>query len=113
MAALDSFKQMRDELAAGAEQKEMLLTFKGKGLKLNSAEDADSNLKSLSSFLFFLHQFPIFISAKEAIKQISMATTISALELTGNTVGSEAAGAIAECLAKRTEMKVKSVFDPI
>ncbi|XP_039917521.1 ran GTPase-activating protein 1 isoform X2 [Hirundo rustica] len=58
------------------------LSFKGQGLKLNTAEDA-----------------------KEVIKQIEEFDGLEALRLEGNTVGVEAAKVIAKALEKKSELK--------
>eukprot|EP00072_Mus_musculus_P062388 XP_011243826.1 PREDICTED: ran GTPase-activating protein 1 isoform X2 [Mus musculus] len=58
------------------------LSFKGKGLKLNTAEDA-----------------------KDVIKEIEEFDGLEALRLEGNTVGVEAARVIAKALEKKSELK--------
>jgi len=51
-------------------------------------------------------QWIICISAKEIVDAIIAAESVESLRLEGNTIGIEAAGAIAKALEKRPEFKV-------
>lgn len=52
------------------------------------------------------YDLQILFSAKEIIDEITKCSTMTALRLEGNTVGVEAAEAIAEALAKHPEFQV-------
>ncbi|KAK2121114.1 Ran GTPase-activating protein 1 [Saguinus oedipus] len=69
------------------------LSFKGKSLKLNTAEDGEGTCIMNKS------------SAKDVIKEIEDFDNLEALRLEGNTVGVEAARVIAKALEKKSELK--------
>ena len=101
-----------------------IVSFKAKGLKLNSSEDGEiflavnllkKNNGKRGNFVYtwkktcltlrivFLH-----LSAVEVVDAIKASKDIQALCLEGNTIGVEAAKAIGEALSTRQEFEVKS-----
>ncbi|KAK3099147.1 hypothetical protein FSP39_000136 [Pinctada imbricata] len=81
MASSD-VSDVADQLAKTKVDEQYELNFKGRGLKLNTAEDA-----------------------KDIIKEIEECRTMTALRLEGNTMGVEAAEAIAKAIQKHPEFK--------
>lgn len=82
MTSSTSVDEVIDQLANTKVSKKFELSFKGKGLKLDKAKDAD-----------------------EIVKEIEKCDHMTALRLEGNTLGVEAAEAIAKALEKHSEFE--------
>lgn len=82
MSSSTSVDEVEDQLANTKVSKKYELSFKGKGLKLDKAKDAD-----------------------EIVNEIEKCDHMTALRLEGNTLGVEAAEAIAKVLEKHSELE--------
>lgn len=116
--ATDIVAQLADSLAkTGVEDGE--LSYKGQGRKLDDAQSGECQVslcqetcckrkhKGFSDCPFFL--FPLS-PVEDMVKEIQDFEGLQALRLEGNTVGVEAAQAIAKALETKNEFKVWSAF---
>lgn len=91
------------EGASATTLEERGVSFEGKNLKLNSAEDGKQTTKEHPVNIFII--YCVCVAAQVLVDAINNCKELGFLNLAGNTVGVEAAAAIAKSIEKHPEFK--------